>query len=260
MKKIRKSRKIFALLIFIVLAILLSGYTAIASVHIFSDNRLKSGGDIFETEGIEEFNIFKDLRPAFGGEALIKPGSEGTYSFAVENHGSADMEVYFQLFDENTYEIPMAYRLKTGDQYLIGDETTWIAGADLKHYEIKDMLSENTKREYKLDWCWIEGQDAESDARDTWIGNQAAEGKDVTYTLHISLKAEGETEEQGNPNDSVNPEKPSEPEEDVQQVVVTKLKTGDNTNLWFYIRIAAISGLILIILLWKRKQEEGDTK
>ncbi len=55
-------------------------------------------------------------------------------------------------------------------------------------------------------------------------------------------------------------EKPEEKLEEIPQKEPKSPKTGDNSNLWLWVVLALVSGVLLFdTILWKRKQEELES-
>ena len=79
---------------------------------------------------------------------------------------------------------------------------------------------------------------------DTALGNEAAwvEADEVTAGLYIVVM---EDEDPGDPGE---PDQPYIPPE--------VPKTGDNSHPTLYLTLMAISGVVLVLLLWDRRQEK----
>lgn len=177
-----------------ILLLLLTGYAVSAKVWISRDNNIQTGGDVYRTGELidREMNVFGNAATASGKTAVIAPGSKGCYTFTIQNTKDFPMEVCWQLSDENLHKIPMQYRLKVGTDYLYGSAKEWIAGEDLEKYLIEDQLFSGEQREYALDWEWPFFTNDEQDQRDTELGNLAAAEEDVKYQLCLSIRAEGD--------------------------------------------------------------------
>lgn len=151
--------------------IAITGTTASAE-EISPNSYSEENGGWFETVPI---NIF--------GEN-VAPGTSGEHEFSVRN--TSDYELKYELvFYGDNAEIPLRYRIRNGEEYLLGDENTWLDATTI----------ENAKRSYgavevkgKLDlvieWEWP--YESGNDELDTAVG---INGLDVTY--YISLFGTG---------------------------------------------------------------------
>ncbi len=144
---------------------------------------------------VELADIFSN--PEFGGEKLIAPGTTGSYYFTVKNNSNFGMHCDLHFEDINVPEskVPMLYRFRSEDEYIMGNETEWLTLEEI--VDITIPLNISRAKEYILDWKWI-FEDPENleerDKADTALGNEAArlakEGKDLEYKIQLVINAE----------------------------------------------------------------------
>lgn len=172
-----------------------------------------------------------------GGDKVIAPGTENTYSFALENTGyepvkyEMSMETYFT---DGIHVIPVEARVFDHEgNYLAGSAEAYADVLELSQVQDSGTLRVGYVQPYTLQWQWpFEGDNS----LDTYLGNLAVE-EDITLTIVIHTYAEyTPTDDGGIP------------------------KTGDTTNLQLLtgIMVASGAGLILILLFGRPKREERD--
>ena len=111
--------------------------------------------------------IFKDK---------IYPSAKGTYTFNVKN-SSKYKQIYNIRFMENMKSnINIKYRLKKGNDYIRGNETTYVELCNLDLESI--IILPNTENKYILEWKW------EESPNDTEIAS-LEETQDYTLKMQI---------------------------------------------------------------------------
>ncbi len=128
---------------------------------------------------LDGLNVFANGQ--LDGEHIVAPGSEGTYSFTVQNIGGFPLNYRISFGEDNEYGVPLEFRLKGKDGYLSED---WTSASGLA--AIEEELADGAKAGYTLEWRWVFDGD---DEHDTELGNKAAEGE-VPYILKIHYSAE----------------------------------------------------------------------
>ncbi len=126
------------------------------------------------------------------GDPIIAPGTHNDYSFSLKNNGNIALEYDLTLDGLFSYEqakLPFVVRLRCGDEWLVGDEDTWVSPESLKGTTLKGTLARGKYVSYTLQWQWpFESDDIESgilnDINDSLIGNAAA-GDDLNFSLNI---------------------------------------------------------------------------
>lgn len=213
---------------------------------------------------LKELNVFANSE--FDGKSIIAPGSEGSYTFTVQNISDFPMEYEIGFEEENLNGVPLEFRLKDSDGYLTED---WRSAAELA--DVREELANNSKTGYTLEWHWIFDGD---DELDTAIGSDSAE---TPYVLKISYTAEqnGEAvksqqkDEPGNSqqNDkSVNSQQNDKPVNSQQNVkpAAPQLqndyspKTGDDNNISFLIALIICSGMTMFLTLLLRLRNDDE--
>ena len=173
------------------------------------------------------------------GDKLLAPGTENTYRFALDNTGSNPVQYEMSMeayFSHGEHEIPVVARVSdhTG-RYLCGSPEDYEDVLELNEVSDSGTLKAGYVMPYTLEWEWpFEGDDA----YDTMLGN-LAEDEDVTLTIVIKTLASYVPESQA--ADGGIP------------------KTGDESGvrMAFAVMIASLAGLLLMLLISRRKQEEN---
>ena len=108
---------------------------------------------------------------------IIAPGSTNSYVFYVNNKMGFDLNYTIEFSEENEMNVNMMYKLKRENDYICGDENTWVYYDGLHiDYDIED----EGKDKYILEWKWIDSDN------DTEIGTYHAGEK---YKLFINVVA-----------------------------------------------------------------------
>ena len=65
------------------------------------------------------------------------------------------------MIEDSEYKINMVYRLKTGDRYVIGNDSKWVTADELEteFNNLKKYKSDS----YSLEWKWLYEGDDEND-------------------------------------------------------------------------------------------------
>ena len=112
--------------------------------------------------------------PLYNNESLIAPLSTNTYRFVISNDSTKDIEYEMNFKEDNRFNINMKYRLKRGEDYIVGDEDTWVYYEELNLKKLN--LQTKTKQVFYLEWKWFES------TNDTEIGITRP-----TYSLTIAI-------------------------------------------------------------------------
>lgn len=182
---------------------------------------------------LDGLNVFANAQ--FGGKSIVAPGSEGSYSFTVENTANFPLKYEIGFGEENVDGVPLEFRLKSEDGYLTEE---WTSAPELA--EIEEELAIDSKAGYTLEWRWIFNGD---DEHDTALGRKAAE-TEVPYILKLSYAAEQNGE-------AVNPPQPGNPDSP---------QTGDDSNLPLWIALMVCSGTALLLTALLRRRYENETE
>ncbi len=233
---------------------------------------------------LKELNVFANAK--FDGKSIIAPGSNGKYTFTVQNISDFPMKYEIGFDEENLNGVPIEFRLKDSDGYLTEN---WTPATELA--DIREELANNSETGYTLEWQWNFDGD---DELDTAIGSDFAE---IPYILKISYTAEQNDGAVASEEDNrkVNPQQSGETADsqrnsgtvdsqqndgtaDSQQNGETadsqqnggtansqwqseqSPKTGDNSNMpfWIALLICSFMTMFLTLLLWRRNDDEED--
>lgn len=154
----------------------------------------------------------------------IAPGDGSTYEFAVNNNTQGNVKYKITFTENNVANVNMLYKLKRNDEYISGDETTWVKYNELN---LNDrILNKNTMDTYNIEWKWIDAE------------NDTAAGRNIgaRYGINIKVDAAATTLYDKYSNATLNPD------------------TGD--KILHYIEIALLSLIALILLIIKRRQKD----
>ena len=109
----------------------------------------------------------------------IAPEDTGMYGFILNNENSRTIEYRISLAEQNSYNIPIKYKLKAGGEYVLGDEGKWL---DTESFSAENLeLTRYSSMQFELHWKW----DGSDDALDTKIGSEAL----ANYMLTVTLRA-----------------------------------------------------------------------
>lgn len=125
-------------------------------------------------------NIFKhSYKEIVSGK--IAPGSNNTYKFIVRNLNEFKVKYTINFIEVNVSNINMKYRLRLGNNYIVGSSSHWVDASSLNR-EFKSLNAKSMDT-YYLDWKWFD-----DDINDTPIGIDESS----KYSLDIKVNAEEE--------------------------------------------------------------------
>lgn len=200
-------------------------------------------------------------------DVILAPGSNGDYTFKVQNTGDTKKKCEVTIIDTNEYAIPLDFRMTKNDDYVLGSETDWLSSA--KYDSGVYTMELNELDEYRVEWKWDYYTSDEDDKRDTSLGENE---KLVTQTYFVKIKVFAESagvdiipepeqssqpEESSQPNESNQPEESSQPSKPERTVTpLLPLDTGDNTlGLVLAIVGVGVSALGIVLVLWGKKDK-----
>ena len=138
-----------------------------------------------EDDGVVEYVVVKNkniVSNEYFTGSVIAPGEDGTYDFEIINNRKSKIIYKITATDVNNNNINLQYRLKRGNEYVIGNEDTWVNISNLKLENVS--LASNNNHSYTLEWSWpYEGGVDDTDT-------QAGENDSSKYILKISIYAE----------------------------------------------------------------------
>ena len=126
----------------------------------------------------KNLKIFEN--PAFAYTNKVAPGVSNSYDFKVHNETNNAIRYNIDFLEESEYTVNMQYRLRRGNNYVIGSENNWVSGKDLKMTTLKQLASDGVDG-YTLDWKWP--YEDGKDAQDTEAGEKMAS----EYVLSIKV-------------------------------------------------------------------------
>lgn len=225
--------------------------------------------DIFKTE--YENGSHNITVASSNGDKVIAPGTENSYTFKLKNDFPTPVDYTVTVkayFTPDDIEIPVVCRLSRYDgTWIAGDDTTWEKVTDFDGATDSARLTHTSYVTYTLDWQWpYEG----NDAVDTALANLATT-EDLTLTIEIITSAEANFG--ADPDDPIiptppgtEPDQPGVPVIPGEPIIVPEEpdvgeplppKTGDESHPVLWIALAAVSFILLMILiLWKDKDEK----
>lgn len=170
---------------------------------------------------------------------LIAPGTEKTYTFWVKNTGEVgiDYEVSFEENQYGGYDIPLEVRVKCGNDYILGDDSSWVSIHELDSLKDEGHLRVKNYAQYSLEWRWPFETDDANDVYDTSLGDEAVL-KNLEQEIIIRTYGEGD-------------DKP------IYEIFgVAGVKTGDSTNILLWFLLAVIAGVAIIYIRRRTKKNE----
>ena len=157
----------------------------------------------------------------------IKPGDNGFYEFAINNVSDGNIAYSVNFVEENQYNVNLLYKLRMNNNYVAGDSDTWVT---LNELDLKNKILDSKYMDsFYLEWKWVDSD------HDT-IAGKALNAK---YKLSINVLSNETTEHDTSGSGSINP------------------YTGDKIMFYFEVLLGAVIGVLLIILL-KRKKNENN--
>ena len=136
--------------------------------------------DKVEWNNEKEIDIFSNT--VYEMEQKIAPECSNTYEFIVRNSTDYKIKYNIEFKEINKYSINMKYRLRKDNEFVVGDEDTWVSYDEL---DIENAMSDaNTDQIYYLQWKWF------SSDNDTSVGTDP----DSYYKLTIYINAESQNE------------------------------------------------------------------
>lgn len=136
----------------------------------------KNGWYIYQ----KTLKIFENA--AFEFTSKIAPGVSNSYVFKVHNETSNAIRYNIEFLESSEYAINMRYRLKRGDEYIVGSDSEWVGASEL--ISAVKVLPMDGVDSYTLDWEWP--YEDNHDALDTKAGEKMAS----EYGLEIKISFE----------------------------------------------------------------------
>ena len=200
--------------------------------------------------GVAELSLFSDHYQnvqSDNGEKVVAPGTENTNIVRLKNSVSRTITyvaVMYRIKEETALPVEPTLlddeAFTNTDTYPLPDGVT----QDQVVRAVTGTVDGGQIQDFDIHWQWNYYDSDQRDQVDTALGNEAAwvEADEVTAGLYIVVM---EDEDPGDPGE---PDQPYIPPE--------VPKTGDNSHPTLYLTLMAISGVVLVLLLWDRRQEK----
>lgn len=158
----------------------------------------------------------------------VAPGDSGSYEFAVNNNTGGNVVYSIDFNEDNQYNVNLLYKLKMNGNYISGDENTWVNSSKLN---LKDkVLDAEYMDSFYLEWKWVDTD------HDTIAGTTPG----AKYTLNVNVESKKTTDHDTSGSGStLNP------------------NTGDKITLYLEMLMISVIGVLLVILLKRRKNESS---
>ncbi len=167
------------------------------------------------------------------GDKVAAPGTGNAMSVRLNNRVSGEIQYTAVLYEIRTDDrLPVAAAL-SGEGFADTADYSLPRGVRREQVvrAVTGTLAGGGAQDFALDWQWF--FEAGRDELDTLLGNRDPL-PEVTVGLYIVV-------EDG--NGEVTPDVP---------------QTGDRNQLGWYLGLMAISGILLVLLLWERRREEAE--
>lgn len=247
--------------------------------------------DILAWNSETQVDLFKD---SYDGtvksddeEKVIAPGTSNFYNFTLKNNVdfpldySISLEVGTYLGEQDHYaSIPLEWRLLAGDKTVLSD---WKGYNERTQILKQGTLEVRHQDNYTVEWRWGFEKGEGMDKADTDMGNIAVDqplGVKAAIYVYAEQKTDEDvkppaSEDEPEPGDIVkDPSHEDEPEpgdtvknpshEDETKTGDSlhrgETKTGDSSNIFFYIVLMAISscGILIVLVMNRRRRKDED--
>ena len=230
---------------FVIMVILLVLSIIVLSLRLYDYVKIDDRSVSLRTSMDESLNVFAmEYKNKSGeitvhgndGSKVIAPGTSVEYTLRLRNTDKIALDYVFipAVKFTSEYELPIVVRLlDPNDNYVIGNETTWIPLSEINDTECKGTLFKNETAEYEFQWKWP--YESGDDAYDSFLGS-AEIGEDIGVQLSFALHSEANTDIKENGGFFA-----SHPGKIVVLIII------------FLLVAAAITLLIVYVVLKKRK-------
>lgn len=117
-------------------------------------------------------------------EGTVSPGTSGEHDFSIRNTSNYALN-YELSFYGTEGAVPILYKLRSGDVYLVGSAETWVPATTQENAHVcKGTVPLNGKLDLTIEWCWP--FDSENDSLDTEVGIAAP-----NEVFYISMNGTG---------------------------------------------------------------------
>ena len=191
------------------------------------------------------------------GSKVIAPGTEGSYTFSLKNTSdvSADYKIWVEAdLNSNIEGVPIQTRMSGSDGWLLGGKNTWKQAEALNGVATTDTVGAGKTADYTIYWKWPFEQG--EDKSDTDLSN-ASLTHNMSYRVTIytlaakSASADTATDSPANTTAEGADQKN-------QSHSRNAVKTGDNTQIFLWVVVLAVSAGILMGLFILRKRKNNN--
>ena len=184
------------------------------------------------------------------GKHVIAPGTEGQYTFSINNTSKtpANYKIWVEAKLSSDIEgVPLQTRMSGQDGWLLGSKNNWKQAASLDGVTTKETIGAGKTAEYTIYWQWPFEQG--DDKADTDLAN-ASVNQEMSYTVTIHTMAVEAIDKTPDTN-KLNKNIPTS--------IIQTIKTGDTAQILKWAILLGLSaGILLILLLWKRKNKDEE--
>ena len=182
------------------------------------------------------------------GKHVIAPGTEGQYTFSINNTSdtAADYKIWVEAkLSSNIEGVPLQTRMSGQNGWLLGSKNNWKQAASLDGVTTKENIGAGKTAEYTIYWQWPFEQG--DDKADTDLAD-ASVNQEMSYTVTIHTMAVAAIDKTPDTN-KLN--------KNIPAAIVQTIKTGDTAQIMKWAIILGLSaGILLLLLLWRRKNKE----
>ena len=118
---------------------------------------------------------FESIPVDIFGDEKIAPGTEGEHDVSVKNTSNYEMKYELSVYTSEGY-IPLEYRVKVKDEYVLGSEQEWLRVTALEGARrSQGSIPSGGKLDLTIEWRWP--FESGGDELDTQIGASASQEK-----------------------------------------------------------------------------------
>ncbi len=166
-------------------------YVTIGSATANGDSPIYESGNTIDLFKNKYLNADGDITvESANGDKVIAPGTENSYDFKLKNTGNISLDYTLKIDCQFAYDgakLPVQIRLRCGNEWIVGDENTWVYWENMVDLFDKTRTVESGDYIlYTIDWRWPYEADPElledmnvalweADKNDTILGNAATE-------------------------------------------------------------------------------------
>lgn len=187
---------------FAILVILLIISIVVLSIRIHDYSKVDDRSVSLRSSMDESLNVFameykndsgEIIIQGQDGEKVIAPGTDVEYTLRLRNIDKIALDYSFvpALNYTSEHKLPIEIRLlDPNDDYIIGNETTWIPLDEIGDVTCNGTLLQNETAEYVFQWRWP--YESGNDGYDSFLGDLAF-ASDVGVNLDFSVHSEANT-------------------------------------------------------------------